>query len=204
MDDIRHRHLGYTLVELLVAIAIIGILATIVLIALRSGTQTQKARDSKRKGDLSKIQRCLEEYNNDHGFYVPENQFFCGSSALDPCMPSIPCDPYTKQPYYYQTDGATQPAWYKIFTNLEYTGDTAIASVGCSTGCPAGTSTYNYYVASSNAPASVALCSGAVAPICGQPQSYIDMCASCCPGTGYRLKKIVSSYYCCPDSTCPQ
>ncbi|MBU1102456.1 type II secretion system GspH family protein [Patescibacteria group bacterium] len=48
---------GFSLVELLVVIAIIGILATIIAVALSSGTV--KARDTRRKAELSQIGRFL-------------------------------------------------------------------------------------------------------------------------------------------------
>ncbi len=196
---------GFTLVELLIVIAIIGILAMIVLLALRGGTQIQKARDSRRKADMAKIQRCLEEYNNDHGYYLPTSSYSCAGSALSPCIATIPCDPFKNVPYQYETDGSSTPRWYRLYTQLDYTSDPAIGNVGCTTGCAAsGTSTtYNYFVSSPNAPAAASLCSGATAPICGQPQNYVGVCASCCSGTQLRVTLFGGSYYCCPDLTCP-
>lgn len=44
---------GFTLVEVLVTVAIIGILATVVIVAL--GRTTDKARDTRRKAELSEI-----------------------------------------------------------------------------------------------------------------------------------------------------
>ncbi len=53
---IKHNKLlGFTLVELLIVIAIIGLIATIVFVAL--GSVTKKARDTKRKADLAQIGR---------------------------------------------------------------------------------------------------------------------------------------------------
>src|SRR5690349_1798690 len=53
-----HRHSGFTIVELLIVIVIIGILATLVIVTF-SGVQ-QKARDSERKTDINAIAGQLE------------------------------------------------------------------------------------------------------------------------------------------------
>jgi prepilin-type N-terminal cleavage/methylation domain-containing protein len=58
---------GFTLIELLVVIAIIGLLASVVLLALDSARK--KARDSQRKGNLSQISKVLELYYNDNLHY---------------------------------------------------------------------------------------------------------------------------------------
>jgi prepilin-type N-terminal cleavage/methylation domain-containing protein len=57
---------GFTLVEILVSIAIIGILAVIVLVALN--TTTDKARDTRRKAELSQIGHLIAG----GGCYVPD------------------------------------------------------------------------------------------------------------------------------------
>jgi len=58
---------GFTLVEILVVIAIIGILASIVLASL--STARAKGRDAKRVSDLKEVQLALELYYDSNGSY---------------------------------------------------------------------------------------------------------------------------------------
>ncbi len=61
------RKSGFTLIELLVVIAIIGLLATLAVVAF--GSTRVKARDAKRKADIAMIQKALDMYYADNGFY---------------------------------------------------------------------------------------------------------------------------------------
>lgn len=58
---------GFTLIELLVVIAIIGLLASVVLVALNGARA--KSRDTKRKADLKQIQTALELYYDKYAGY---------------------------------------------------------------------------------------------------------------------------------------
>lgn len=60
----KQKNAGFTLVELLVVVAIIGILATIVLTSLNSAKM--KARDVRRVSDLRQVALALEMYYNDN------------------------------------------------------------------------------------------------------------------------------------------
>ncbi len=77
---------GFTLIELLTVIAIIGILASIVLVSV-SGAEA-KGRDAKRISDIRTIQLALEEYYSDNGFYPT-----LLSSLVPTYLPAMPGDP---------------------------------------------------------------------------------------------------------------
>ncbi len=61
------RQSGFTIIELLIVIAIIGILATLVLTNFQ-GAQA-KGRDTVRKSDTNSVYQKLEEYYNENGGY---------------------------------------------------------------------------------------------------------------------------------------
>ena len=77
---------GFTLIELLVVIAIIGLLASVVLVALNGARL--KSRDTKRQADLAQIVKALELYYSDNNAYVATTYFsswdgasVCGTGA---------------------------------------------------------------------------------------------------------------------------
>lgn len=67
MISLKNKNRGFTIVELLIVIVVIGILALLV-ITTYSGIQA-KARNSKRQTDVASLQTQLEAFFSQNGYY---------------------------------------------------------------------------------------------------------------------------------------
>lgn len=137
---------AFTLIELLIVVAVITILAVMVIFTVRS--QMARARDARRKADIHKIQEAVEEYEKDHDCYPPANLVTCKPSGtgLVPYLAKIPCDPLTGDSYEYEPSGPVCAYWYRIYAILENKKDKDLKpNIG-----PGGV--YNFYLSSPNAP----------------------------------------------------
>ena len=110
---------AFTLVELLVVVAILIMMATVMIGVLNAIGITNKGRDAQRKKDLNRIKVAFEEYFNDKGEFpfdyanwnIKSN---CKSSVFAPYLNSWPCDP-NGQPYNIYVEINK----FRIITNLE-------------------------------------------------------------------------------------
>lgn len=110
----QHKQSGFTIVELLIVIVVIGILAAITIVVF-NGVQ-KKARDAARIQDISSIAKALELYKIQNGFYPPKvdtgngwewstNGNFIGALVTQKVVSKVPVDPVNVSPYVY---------WYSI------------------------------------------------------------------------------------------
>ena len=83
MNAKREQEGGFTLIELLVVISIIGMLASLVLVAV-SGARA-KGRDAKRLQDIVQIRNALELYRSTYGVYPNANPSVWGGITTSPC-----------------------------------------------------------------------------------------------------------------------
>lgn len=183
----KKKKTGFTMIEILVVLAIVGAVSTAVVVGF-NGSQG-RARDAQRKTDLSQIRSAFEEYFNDNNCYPPADILDnCNSQDMSPYIGKIPCDPISKQPYYYEPL-ANQCGGYRVYTLLEKTDDPAITTVGChpTLGCGNG-SGYNYGIAEG---ATVYNPDG-IAPI--PSPSPLASAGDPTPGSG--------NYACDPDGIC--
>jgi prepilin-type N-terminal cleavage/methylation domain-containing protein len=116
---------GFTLVEILVVIALIGVIVTALLFTLNPLEQLRKSNDGKRKSDLAQIQRGLELYYNDNGSYPASSGTFTimngaisvpWGSAWTPYISILPKDPTSSRSYVYFSNSGQS---YYLYASLE-------------------------------------------------------------------------------------
>ncbi|OGH17033.1 MAG: hypothetical protein A3C30_02160 [Candidatus Levybacteria bacterium RIFCSPHIGHO2_02_FULL_40_18] len=168
---------GFTLMELLTAMGILGILASGLIIAINPVEQFKKNRDAQRKNDFAQLQRALETYYNDYGRYPPSsgspnyriNASDCGGSpcqwggSFGPYMNKLPKDPVSTQTYRYVVSDSNGQS-YRVYASLERKNldlqvcnpdgnpatDDPCANVPVGVTCGTATNVCNYGASSSN------------------------------------------------------
>lgn len=135
---------GFTLIEILIVVAIIGILASIAIVGL--GPIQKRGRDARRISDLRSIQNGLELYFSKCGYY-PGGAVAAGAacpafaaaanytamvtaikSTPDIAIRAMPADPLSSNPAYtytYNTGGSGTA--YVISATLEDTTNSALS-----------------------------------------------------------------------------
>jgi len=64
---------GFTLIEILLVIALLAILLSIVIIAINPGRQFSQANNSQRRSDINAIMNAISQYQNDNRGSLPSS-----------------------------------------------------------------------------------------------------------------------------------
>ncbi|HVE81133.1 MAG TPA: prepilin-type N-terminal cleavage/methylation domain-containing protein [Candidatus Dormibacteraeota bacterium] len=107
MKKLLRKQGGFTLLELLIVIVIIGILAVLIIPNLTSGPK--RARDSQRKSDLRNVKTALETYYNDYSAYPSGDYNGLESKLETDYIKDLPKDPKNSGTliYTYTPSGCT-------------------------------------------------------------------------------------------------
>lgn len=139
---------GFTLLEVLVTVSVIGILASIV--AANLGSARMLARDARRKADAAQIRTALELYYNDHDQYPaigyaqsnpPNLGWSALQQALTPYISLLPAEPANSilSGYRYRSLGEGSSTcihqWYVLEFQLESTNDPMLDQAGLVRDC---------------------------------------------------------------------
>lgn len=63
---------GFTLLELIIAMTVLGILSTVIVVVVNPAHQLAKGRDSQRRSDIFSILSAVFQYANEHGGNLPD------------------------------------------------------------------------------------------------------------------------------------
>lgn len=116
----KKYHLGFTLLELMIVVVILGVLA-----AMMSGNfinSLKKGRDARRKADLEQIQKAIEMYYEDKKeypiFFTPSLTKLCESDVCTDekvYMQRVPTDPTNSPAYSFSINSQS----YRLYACLE-------------------------------------------------------------------------------------
>lgn len=156
---------SFTLIEILIIISLIILIAIITLITLNPKKQIEKSQDSKRKTELTQLQKTLEDWYNDKNCYPRPSEIcydspsadntchICGnensSPNFSPYLSSLPCDPqHPTKKYLYQVDNLDCPKMYWLYAKFSNEDDLLTLHTNC---CPENDCNYNISFTSPNA-----------------------------------------------------
>lgn len=85
----KRDNVGFTVVELLIVIAVLGLLVTAVISVINPERQFQNARNAQRKKDLRQMAKAVDSYAATYGTYPSTGGQWCTTSHANPAVTSF-------------------------------------------------------------------------------------------------------------------
>lgn len=117
LKKLRQNNQGFTLVELLVVVVILGILSSLTIILLRPAFFYGKGRDSRRQSDLETVRSALQQYYLDNGRLYPNTTYANLQTPLASYLDRFPTDPGGGTYTYSYSAGDRK--CYQLSANME-------------------------------------------------------------------------------------
>jgi len=137
---IQSKNKAFTLIELLITIAIVGILSAITAVSFINPPKL--ARDATRKSDIKQYQTLLENYaNKNSGLYV-DTLGTVNPSSICATLGSTNCpnDPVAGQQYYLNSTTTSYVVWARLEKPVQYFIVCSDGKVGLSATAPSSSS----------------------------------------------------------------
>jgi len=139
----RKRVEGFTLLELLIVIGLIGIL--IATSVTSYSTIQKKSRDSRRISDLKAIQNAFEQYYADKNSVYPKTEEKITTETTLYLPNGFPKDPKEADPYLYTRQYDASGASYCVCAKLEGTTTGGNATAPAAALCPINSEGGSFY-----------------------------------------------------------
>lgn len=147
-----YKKSGFTLVELLVVISLIGILAAISLMVINPAKMLGKARDGQRRSDIKSIQAALELYYSQNRVYpsTADNIPFGSTWTVGTVtyLTKTPQDPKNAaSSWSYCYNYISSPVSYNLCAAVEDSGNKTVDALptGCTISIPTPPNSTGYY-----------------------------------------------------------
>lgn len=115
---IKSRADGFTLIETLLVISVIGLLASIVLVAV--GNTRQQSRDSQRQANLRQVATAMELDFQENSQYLSTTGGVDVVTSIGTYLPVVPKDPKNVAPCRYTwSNNTANLKQYCVYTCLE-------------------------------------------------------------------------------------
>jgi prepilin-type N-terminal cleavage/methylation domain-containing protein len=114
------RSSGFTLIEIVLVIALIGLTSTLLISLVDPAQQFRKSHDAQRKADLRQLQAVVELYRADQGQYpttLPCNGSLTSGTVT--YLRKIPCDPKNTLQFVYRYTSPAPNNTYTLTACLE-------------------------------------------------------------------------------------